>query len=134
MVIDAFTVAACHTDSWKVLQAAVMLSTWMLSLTPTATPTGQSAAGGGDAFTRLQAQKQQEGGPRDSRVTGPIKAKLPALRPLTPPSSIEGLLVPAHPNDQAHMAMLLNQQPGKLMLTDIQAMTALQTAQHRATA
>lgn len=92
------------------------------------------AAGGGDAFTRLQAQKQQEGGPRDSRVTGPIKAKLPALRPLTPPSSMEGLLVPAHPNDQAHMAMLLNQQPGKLMLTDIQAMTALQTAQHRAAA
>ena len=79
-----------------------------------------SAAGGGDAFTRLQTQKQQEGGPRDSRVTGPIKAKLPALRAPTPPSTIEGLLVPAHPNPQAHMAMLLNQQPGKLMLTDIQ--------------
>lgn len=81
----------------------------------------QSAAGGGDAFTRLQTQKQQEGGPRDSRITGPIKAKLPALRPLTPPSNIEGLVVPAHPNQQAHMAMLLNQQPGKLLLTDIQA-------------
>ena len=87
----------------------------------TAKSTDQGAAGGGDAFTRLQNQKQQEGGPRDSRITGPIKAKLPALRPLTPPSTIEGLVVPAHPNQQAQMAMLLNQQPGKLLLTDIQA-------------
>lgn len=83
----------------------------------------KNAVGGGDAFTRLQTQKQQEGGPRDSRVSGPIKAKLPGLRPPTPPSTIEGLVVPAHPNQQAHMAMLLNQQPGKLMLTDIQAIT-----------
>lgn len=63
---------------------------------------------------------QQQAGPRDSRVTGPIKAKLPALRPPTPPSTVEGLLVPAHVSQQAHMAMLLNQQPGKLQLTDIQ--------------
>ena len=83
----------------------------------------QGAAGGGDPFTRLQTQRQQEGGPRDSRITGPIKAKMPALRPLTPPSTIEGLVVPAHPHQQAHMAMLLNQQPGKLLLTDIQAIT-----------
>ncbi|DBA89741.1 TPA: hypothetical protein ACH3X2_004621 [Trebouxia sp. C0005] len=82
--------------------------------------TGKGGAGGGDAYTRLQTQKQQQGGPRDSRITGPIKAKLPALRPPTPPSKIEGLVVPAHPNQQAHMAMLLNQQPGKLMLSDIQ--------------
>ena len=81
-----------------------------------------ATAGGGDAYTRLQTQKQQQGGPRDSRITGPIKAKLPALRPPTPPSKIEGLVVPAHPNQQAHMAMLLNQQPGKLMLTDIQVL------------
>lgn len=91
----------------------------------TAISTDQGAAGGGDAFTRLQTQKQQEGGPRDSRITGPIKAKLPALRPLTPPSTIEGLVVPAHPNQQARMAMLLNQQPGKLLLTDIQAITTV---------
>ena len=84
-----------------------------------------ATAGGGDAYTRLQIQKQQQGGPRDSRVTGPIKAKLPALRPPTPPSKIEGLVVPAHPNQQAHMAMLLNQQPGKLMLTDIQVLRAI---------
>ncbi|DBA94356.1 TPA: hypothetical protein ACH3X1_001962 [Trebouxia sp. C0004] len=82
--------------------------------------TGKGGAGGGDAYTRLQTQKQQQGGPRDSRITGPIKAKLPALRPPTPPSKVEGLVVPAHPNQQAHMATLLNQQPGKLMLTDIQ--------------
>ena len=77
-------------------------------------------AGVGDAYTRMQARKQQEAGPRDSRLTGPIKAKLPALRPPTPPSALEGLLVPAHVNQQAHMAVLLNQQPDKLMLTDIQ--------------
>ena len=82
-------------------------------------------AGGGDAYTRLQTQKQQQGGPRDSRITGPIKANLPALRPPTPPSKIEGLVVPAHPNQQVHMAMLLNQQPGKLMLTDIQVRAIL---------
>jgi len=84
-----------------------------------------ATAGGGDAYTRLQTQKQQQGGPRDSRITGPIKAKLPALRPPTPPSKIEGLVVPAHPNQQAHMGMLLNQQPGKLMLTDIQVLRAI---------
>ncbi len=84
-----------------------------------------ATAGGGDAYTRLQTQKQQQGGPRDSRIAGPIKAKLPALRPPTPPSKIEGLVVPAHPNQQAHMAMLLNQQPGKLMLTDIQVLRAI---------
>lgn len=77
-------------------------------------------AGGGDMYTKLLTQKKQQAGPRDSRVTGPIKAKLPIIRPPTPPSLVEGLVVPAHPNQQANMAMLLNQQPGKLMLTDIQ--------------
>ena len=77
-------------------------------------------AGGGDTYTKLLTQKKQQAGPRDSRVTGPIKAKLPIIRPPTPPSLVEGLVVPAHPNQQANMAMLLNQQPGKLMLTDIQ--------------
>lgn len=78
------------------------------------------SAGGGDTFTKLLTHHKQQGGPRDSRLTGPIKAKLPVIRPATPPSTIAGLVVPAHPNLQAHMAVLLNQQPGKLMLTDIQ--------------
>ena len=37
-------------------------------------------------------------------------------------------MVPAHPNQQAHMAMLLNQQPGKLMLNDIQVKLEAMTA------
>ena len=57
---------------------------------------------------------------RDSRGDGPIQVKLPQLRASTPEAVIGDLHVPAHPERHADMAYLMNQQPGKLLIRDIQ--------------
>ena len=85
-------------------------------------------AGGGDAYTRLMAQRRlQRSLGRDSRGDGPIQVKLPQLRAPTPEAVVGELHVPAHPERHADMAYLMNQQPGKLLLRDIKVGRLVET-------
>ncbi|KAK9804223.1 hypothetical protein WJX72_001932 [[Myrmecia] bisecta] len=94
---------------------------------------GKGGSGGGDAFTRMLAEKRMNHSLtqslKEGKRTSPMKVRLPKPRPKTPERKIEGVYVPADVVTPSDVTYVLNQEPNKLRMRDVKGAIAQRKAQ-----